>query len=68
MTTPQTHTDPALFTLRDLERHMVRSKRLAAACRLAQDTEQADLHLLWMDILLDEWSRRMSSRERRLAA
>jgi hypothetical protein len=60
MTSPNTHTDPAMFTMRDLERHMVRSKRLAVACRLAQDTAQADLHTVWMDILLDEWSRRMS--------
>jgi hypothetical protein len=62
MTRPAAHTDPAMFTLRDLERHMLRSKRLAAACRLSNDTAQADLHTVWMDILLDEWSRRMSGR------
>ena len=62
MISPTAHTDPAMFTLRDLERHMVRSKRLAAACRLAHDNEQAELHIVWMDILLDEWSRRMSRR------
>lgn len=52
------HTDPALFPLRDLERSMVRSRRLARQCRLTDDSEQAELHTLWMDILLDEWARR----------
>jgi len=58
MSTLSRHTDPALFPLRDLERSMVRSKRLATHCRLLKDTEQAELHTMWMDILLDEWSRR----------
>jgi len=62
MSRPLTHTNPAVFSLRDLERYIVWSKKLAAACRLARDTEQAELHITWMDILLDEWARRMSGR------
>lgn len=57
---PTAHTDPAVFTLRELERHIVRSRRLAVACQLTQDLEQSLLHSMWMDILLDEWSRRRS--------
>jgi len=56
-----THLDPAAFPLRELERNMVRSKRLAASCRLIRDTARAELHIMWMDILLDEWARRMGS-------
>ena len=67
MSIPTAHTDPALFPLRDLERSIVRSRKRAAVCRLVQDTEQAELHVTWMDILLDEWARRMATRTRRAA-
>ena len=63
MTTP-THLDPAGFPLRELELNMVRSTRLAARCRRLHDTAQAELHIVWMDILLDEWARRQSARRR----
>ena len=67
MSSSTAHTDPAVFPLRELERNMVRSKRLAAACRLVDNDQEAELHLMWMDILLDEWARRMALR-RALAA
>ncbi|HEY3260807.1 MAG TPA: hypothetical protein VGJ95_11170 [Pseudonocardiaceae bacterium] len=61
------HTDPAVFSLRDLERNMVRSTRLAAACRLVENGEEAEMHTMWMDILLDEWARRMALRRNLVA-
>ena len=61
MSTPTNHTDPAVFRLRDLERSMVRSRRMATVCRLVEDTDEAQLHTMWMDILLDEWARRKAA-------
>jgi hypothetical protein len=60
MSTP-THLDPAGFPLRELELNMVRSKRLAARCRQIHDSAQAELHTMWMNILLDEWARRRAA-------
>jgi hypothetical protein len=56
-----TYLDPAGFPLRELELNMVRSGRLAARCRRVHDIEQAELHILWMNILLDEWARRRTA-------
>ena len=61
MSTPTNHTDPAVFPLRDLERSMVRSRRMATVCRLVEDADEAQLHTMWMDILLDEWARRKAA-------
>jgi len=55
------YTDPALFSQRDLERFILKSRKRAAVCRLRQDPEQAELHVRWMDILLDEWARRRTT-------
>jgi hypothetical protein len=55
------HIDPATFPLQELEQGMVKSIRLAAVCRLVEETDEAELHTRWMDILLDEWARRMAA-------
>ena len=56
-----THTDPAVFPLRDLEHNMVRSSQLASVCRVVDAHEEAELHTRWRDILLDEWARRQAA-------
>jgi hypothetical protein len=61
------YTDPALFSQRDLERFILKSRKRAAVCRLRQDLQQADLHIRWMDILLDEWARRRTTAATRAA-
>lgn len=52
------HTDPATYPTKVLEHNMVRSNRLASICRRSYKDDEALLHATWVDILLDEWSRR----------
>ncbi|MEV0704185.1 hypothetical protein AB0I53_40585 [Saccharopolyspora sp. NPDC050389] len=43
--------------LRQLESEMADTREYILRCRALGDEQAAQLHVIWIDLLLDEWSR-----------
>ncbi len=45
------------LVLRQLETEMSDARQYVLRCRAAGNEQAAQLHVVWIDLLLDEWSR-----------
>ncbi|MBB5158638.1 multidrug resistance efflux pump [Saccharopolyspora phatthalungensis] len=46
--------------LQQLESEMADAREYVLRCRASGDEQAAQLHVVWIDLLLDEWNRRQS--------
>lgn len=49
--------EDAGLVLRQLETEMSDAREYVLRCRAAGNEQAAQLHVIWIDLLLDEWSR-----------